>query len=76
MPDTTLIRVKVKAHARKDSVTELPDGRLFITVRVPAEEGLANEKVLALLAVHLRVSPGRLSIIRGRTSPTKTIIVS
>ena len=72
---TQTYRVKVSADERKDSVTELPDGRLHVCVRTKREEGRANERCLALLADYLGGLKENLIITKGHTQSTKTVVL-
>ncbi len=71
----TTYRVKVKAEQKREEVTAGKDGRLFVSVNAKREEGRANERCLVLLAQFLGVSEGDISIVRGHTQSTKTIVV-
>jgi uncharacterized protein YggU (UPF0235/DUF167 family) len=69
-----LIKVRVKAGARNESLKKVAD-RYDISVREEAEGGMANARVLSLLARELGIIPKRLLIIKGQRSPSKTIRV-
>lgn len=68
-----LYRVKAHPDAKKDALLEKAPGVFEIWVRAPAEQGRANEAVLALLAAKLGVEAKRLRIIKGATSPSKIV---
>ncbi len=71
------LRVKVTPRAKKERIKRenLSDGSILYKVYVtaPAEDGKANEAVIALLANALNVAKSRLKIIRGLTIRDKLI---
>jgi uncharacterized protein YggU (UPF0235/DUF167 family) len=75
------IRVSVRTDAGVEFVRKKSDDSYLIAVRASAERGLANERVIELLRVHLReesVWKGRRMIIRiasGHHSPHKLISI-
>lgn len=52
------------------------DGMLKIKVSAPPEKGKANQCLLKFLAQRLGVKKNALSIISGKTSPSKRVRVS
>jgi uncharacterized protein (TIGR00251 family) len=68
-----LLKVKVQAGARENSILERAGDSFLIKVKAPAEGGRANAAVLALLASHLGLPAGKLWIIKGAHSPSKII---
>lgn len=70
-----LIRVKVKTGARKESVIKKSEDRLEVSVRARAERGEANAQVLLLVAEYFGVSASKVRMVRGRTTPNKTLQV-
>ncbi len=75
-----LISLKVVPGARRDQIAgtlESPGGdRLKVRVSAPPEGGRANRAVCGLLAKALGVRTGRVSIVRGQTSPEKVAQVA
>lgn len=67
----TIIRVKVKPHARETSLERLPDGSWLARVRSPATEGRANSELIALVAGHFRRPKSAVSIKSGASGRTK-----
>jgi uncharacterized protein (TIGR00251 family) len=65
------VSVRVTAGAKKESIEVARDGRLKIAVKEKAEGGKANERVLALVAKHFKVSPKKVHLVRGHKSPSK-----
>ena len=64
--------VKVATNARRESVSETPEGYI-VRVNAPAREGKANERVMHLLALHLGISRSRIEIASGHTSKLKRV---
>lgn len=69
------IRVKVRSGMKKNSIEELPDGRLCAAVTAPRKEGKANTAVRLLVAEHFGVNVDRVHITKGQQQATKTLIV-
>lgn len=69
------IRVKVKTGAKRESVSTLPDGRLAVSVKARPLGGAANIRAIALVAAHLGIPISRVRIVRGHTTPSKTISI-
>jgi len=67
-------RIRVTPKSRADEVSgRLADGTIRVRVRAPAEEGRANEAVVALLAAALRLPRGAVRIAGGHGSRDKWI---
>lgn len=65
------IRVRVKASARKETVTKVSDTEYNMAVREPAERNLANGRVRELLAGAVGARRENVRIVTGHHSPTK-----
>ncbi len=65
------VSVRVMAGARRESVEELKNGRLKISVKEPAEQNRANRRALELVAAHFHVLKSRVRLISGHTAPSK-----
>ena len=59
----------------KSSQNRLEQGGETYKAWVPAPpvDGAANEALIKLVAKHFGVAPGRVRIVRGQTSRTKTV---
>jgi uncharacterized protein YggU (UPF0235/DUF167 family) len=69
-----LIKIKVTAHAKHDSIEKTTKG-LNITVRTKAENNMANDRVREMLSMHFDVPLNKIKIISGHKSNNKTISV-
>jgi uncharacterized protein (TIGR00251 family) len=68
------IKVKVIAGAKKEKVFHKSKDALEIEIKEPAEEGMANKKVLQLLRKEF-AGYGTIKIIHGHHSPNKIISI-
>ncbi len=69
------IRVFVTSGAKRDVVTKEGLDSFAISVRVPAERNLANERVRELVAQHYHIVKGKVRIVSGHHRPGKIISV-
>lgn len=69
------ISVRVVAGAKKESIEELKNGRLKITVKDPAKQNLANRRVLELVAKHFKLRAAKVRLISGHRGPSKIFSV-
>jgi len=67
------IRVRVAAGAKKESLEKISEDSFLVSVKDPAEQNLANRRVLELVAAHFGVNPKQLRIISGHHSPGKIL---
>lgn len=65
------IRVNAIAGAKKESVKEIGEHCLEISVREPAEKNMANKRISELVAAHCGVLPKAARLINGHHSPNK-----
>ncbi|MFQ5834139.1 MAG: DUF167 domain-containing protein [Candidatus Thorarchaeota archaeon] len=71
----TFLRVTARPRSkRREIVLDLDDESLVVNLTSPAREGKANTELLRLLAKLLKVSAGKLKLVRGRKSREKTIL--
>ena len=73
--DGVALRVKVVPGASRTKLAGLLGDRLKLAVAAPPEAGKANRAVCALLAETFHVSPRDVTVVAGRTQPTKTVEV-
>ena len=66
------LSIRVVPKASRNLVKECADG-IKVYVTKPAQEGLANEKSIELLAAHFKVKKYQVRIIHGDTSRDKVI---
>jgi uncharacterized protein YggU (UPF0235/DUF167 family) len=70
------ISVKVTAGAKREGIIVLKDNRYKVSVKPKAAQGAANERVLELLSLYLKVPLKNLRIIRGHKTSSKIILVN
>ena len=70
-----LIKLKVQAEARENSLVMKAADSFLISVKAPAKDGRANKAVLGLLAGQLGVAAKKLWIIKGAHAPSKIVQV-
>ena len=67
------IRVFVTAGAHRTRLTSGKDGAIMITVREPAQGGLANEAVRSVIAREYGTSLEKVRLVSGHHSRTKVL---
>ncbi len=67
--------MRVRPNAKQNQLLGFKEGVLQIRIAAPPIEGKANEALVRFLSTQLGVSKSRLSIERGLTGRTKTIII-
>jgi uncharacterized protein (TIGR00251 family) len=70
-----LINIRVVPKASRNLVKE-ENGKLKVYVTSPAQDGLANARVIALLAEYFHVKKYDIEIIRGDKSRDKTVRIT
>ncbi len=70
-----LIKVRVTAGARTNSIEEMAPDTFRVRVKAKAKDNEANHAVTTLLASHLHIPTTKLRMIKGRQSPSKTFSV-
>jgi hypothetical protein len=70
-----LIAVKAVPGARRDEIVGPLGERLKVRVSAPPEGGKANRAICELLAGALGVKPREVTIVRGQSSPEKSLRV-
>lgn len=72
----TLLEVKVVPGASRSRVAGPFGEGVRVQVAAPPEKGRANEELCATLAAALGVRPSDVSVVRGASSPRKTVLVA
>lgn len=70
------ITVKVKTNARENSVTDLGESGFEVKVSVAPEKGKANQRVIELLAKHLKIRKSAITILSGENTRSKILLIS
>lgn len=69
------VSIRVRAGAKKESISEIAPGRFEIAVRERAERNQANRRVVALIAAHFRVREKDVRMVKGQRSPVKLFTI-
>lgn len=69
------IRVRVAAGAKKESFERVSEDSFLVSVKDPAEQNLANRRVLELVAAHFGINAKQVRIISGHHSPGKILSI-
>ena len=69
------IRVRVQAEAKRDSLEKTGEDSFVVSVKMPAEQNLANKRVLELIAEHFSITPKQIRIISGHHAPGKILSI-
>ena len=69
------IRVRVAAGAKKESFGQVSEDSFLASVKDPAEQNLANRRVLELVAAHFGINAKQVRIISGHHSPGKILSI-
>ncbi len=69
------VKVKVTSKAKRDELREVKPHVFEAFVKDRAEQNMANEKVISLLAEHYAVTHKAVRLIRGHHQPSKTFLV-
>jgi uncharacterized protein (TIGR00251 family) len=70
-----LIAIKAVPGARRDEIVGRLGDRLKVRVSAPPEGGKANRAIRALLAAELNLREQDVQVVRGQSSPEKTVLV-
>jgi uncharacterized protein (TIGR00251 family) len=71
--DGCTLAVRVHPGARKNGVTGVHADAVKIALTAPPLDGKANEALIAFLADALRLPRGRISLVSGATTRSKTV---
>jgi hypothetical protein len=67
--------VRVTPAARKDVIAEVKPGVFEVSVREPAKDNRANERVCKVLAAHFSVPFKNVRIMSGHTKSAKMVAI-
>lgn len=68
-------KLKVHPDSKADRILRKGPDAFELWVKAPAERGLANAAVIALLAAEIKADPKRILLVKGARSPAKIIKV-
>jgi uncharacterized protein len=71
----TTIEIYVQPKASKNELSGMHEGSLKVRLTAPPVEGEANRECLRFLAKVFEVPKSRLTILKGRQSRRKTVLV-
>lgn len=71
-----ILKVKVSPGAKRNQIKGVDAGVLKVAVTAPPEKGKANEAVVELLADYFGRPRREVSILRGHTSRSKTVMLA
>ena len=69
------VRVRVTPRSSRNEVLGLQDGVLHVRVTAAPVDGAANSAIIKLLADHIGVAKGRISLVSGAKGREKTFAV-
>lgn len=69
------IRIRVVAGAKKELLETTGEDSFLVSVKQPAEQNLANRRVLELVAGHFNVEAKQIRIISGHHSSGKILSI-
>lgn len=73
--DGIILRVRVTPNSSKNAIALGTGERLEIKLTSPPKEGKANEHLVKFLGKRLGVAPSCITIVRGRSSRDKILLV-
>jgi uncharacterized protein (TIGR00251 family) len=73
MPIT--ISVAVKAHAKRESVTQVSAVEYQVSVKAPPHDGKANLAIIELLSEYFSVPKSKIKIVRGHAARKKLLTI-
>jgi len=65
----------VKPNSRHEGVELRDDGSILVKVNAPPTDGKANERVIELLAEHLKCPKSQIELVSGHKAKRKTFKV-
>lgn len=73
--DGFILKIYAQPGAKRTAIVGLHDGMLKIAIKEKALDGAANEALLAFLAEHFGISKSSVTLVRGKTSRQKSILI-
>ena len=70
---TTRLRIRVSPGARRDEIVGRQGEAWKVRVAAAPERGRANDALVKLLADRLRLAPGALAVVAGRSGRDKVV---
>lgn len=67
------LKVKVKAGQKREEIEKVNENTFHISVKEKAERNMANNRILEILSLELKIPLNKIRIINGHQSPTKLI---
>ncbi|MEI7480623.1 MAG: DUF167 family protein [bacterium] len=67
------LKIRVVTKAKEEKIEEIPKGGLKIWVKFPAEQNLANNRILELVKARYPEYNGDVRIVSGHHSPSKIL---
>mgnify|MGYP000870077675 CR=1 FL=1 len=69
------LKVKVKAGSRNEEIERVNENTFHISVKEKAERNMANNRILEILSLELKIPINKIRIINGHQSPSKLISI-
>lgn len=70
------ITAQVKPRSKKEGVEKTGENTYVVRVNAPPVEGQANERVIELLAEHLRLPKSKIELVAGQRAKRKTFKIA
>ena len=67
------LKIKCRPHSKKEEIKTLGKDHIQVSLREPAEDGRANERLLSI--VHGMYPRKMVKIVKGSHSPNKIILI-
>jgi uncharacterized protein (TIGR00251 family) len=75
-PQGVTIKVRVTPRSSRNVITGEKSNSLCIRLTSPPVEGKANQDLVKFLGRELRIAPSSISVLHGRTSRDKTLLIT
>lgn len=69
------IKVRVRANAKRESVTRIDAARFDVAVKEPPRANRANRRVIDIIAERYDLRPAQVRIVSGHQKPQKILAV-